>query len=533
MTIGPPWDDGGPDRQGNGLEGTAPVYLVDPAPVYAQHLRPYQIEVVADFKRAVAAGQRRIILVAPTGSGKTVIGAAIVRDEVAAGDHVLMLAHRREIVGQTSRKLGDIEHGIILAGEPTASLEPVQVASLQTLHARAIRTDKLPLPKADLLVVDECHHATARTWHRIIEAYPDAVVLGLTATPCRGDGRGLGGIFEALIECPQVAELIKQGYLVPTRVYAPAIPDLTRVRVHAGDYVETQLADAMDRPKLVGDIVTHWHRLAEGRRTVVFASGVQHSVHIREEFLKSGVSAEHLDGTTPKDERDAILQKLGCGAIDVVTNCMVLTEGWDMPEVGCCILARPTRKMGLYRQMVGRVLRPAPGKTDAIVIDHSGAVHRHGFAEDHVAWTLAPDRQAENPAHAARSEHGSRSRLLDCSQCGALRVGGEACRHCGFRPAPRPKNVSVIDGDLGLVNRNGQTVGHVFTPQERADWHGQLTYIARDRGFKPGWVAHKYREKFGSWPPWGSTPAPIPPTAQVRSWVRSRIIAYAKAKGAA
>jgi DNA repair protein RadD len=401
-------------------------------------LRPYQIEIVDEFHSRVAGGDRRILLVSPTGSGKTLIASAISRSAVAAGQRVMVLAHRREIIAQTVGKLREcgLDPGIIQAGFADDPLAVLQVASIQTLHARAIRGTKLALPAADLLVVDECHHATARTWRTLISAYSDAVLLGLTATPCRGDGRGLGGIFGTMIECPQVQELIDGEFLVPTRAYAPSIPDLTGIRIQAGDYVENQLADRMDRPQLVGDIITQWHRLAEGRRTVVFATGVQHSIHIRDEFQKSGVSADHLDGSTPKDERDAILQKLSCGVIDVVTNCMVLTEGWDMPDIGCVVLARPTKKMGLYRQMVGRVLRPAPGKTDAIVIDHSGAVHRLGFAEDHVEWTLDPERQAENPTHAKRNAQGSKSRLVDCSQCGALRVGGEACPHCGFKPAP-------------------------------------------------------------------------------------------------
>ena len=176
------------------------------------------------------------------------------------------------------------------------------------------------------------------------------------------------------------------------------------MRTVAGDYVEGQLADRMDRPKLIGDIVTHWHKFGERRKTVAFAVNVAHSVHLRDEFIKSGVRAEHIDGSTPKPERDASLARLASGEIELVTNCMVLTEGWDMPEVGCCILARPTRKMGLYRQMIGRVLRPAPGKIDAIVLDHSGAVFRHGFVEDPVEWTLDPDRHAESPAHAKRCE---------------------------------------------------------------------------------------------------------------------------------
>jgi superfamily II DNA or RNA helicase len=496
-------------------------------------LRPYQVRVIEDYSQAVARGLRRLILTLPTGSGKTVVASAIAHNAVTAGQRVLVLAHRREIITQTSCKFSDVQHGIILAGEPSTLNEPAQIASVQTLHARSFRSRKLALPPADLIVVDECHHATARTWHQIIDAYPGAVIVGLTATPVRGDGRGLGGIFEALIEGPQVAELVAQGYLVPTKVYAPTIPDLAGVRVQAGDYVESQLADVMDRPKLVGDIITHWHKLAENRRTVVFATGVGHSVHIRDEFVKSGVLADHIDGGTPKDERDDILDKLRRGAINVVVNCMVLTEGWDMPEVGTVVLARPTKKMGLYRQMVGRVLRPAPGKVDAIIIDHSGAVHRHGFVEDRVEWTLAPDRYAENPTHAARGEHGLRSRLVDCSQCGALRVGGEACRHCGFKPSPPAKYLHIIDGDLGLVDRTGRTVEHAYSAQERADWHAQLTWIAQERGYKPGWTAHKYKEKFGAWPVWGSNPEPMPPTPEVRSWVRSRQIAYAKARGVA
>ena len=153
----------------------------------------------------------------------------------------------------------------------------------------------------------------------------------------------------------------------------------------------------MDRPKLIGDIVTHWHKFGERRKTVAFAVNVAHSVHIRDEFIKSGVRAEHIDGSTPKPERDASLARLASGEIELVTNCMVLTEGWDMPEVGCCILARPTKKMGLYRQMIGRVLRPAEGKPDAIILDHSGAVFRHGFVEDAVEWTLDPDRTRREP----------------------------------------------------------------------------------------------------------------------------------------
>jgi superfamily II DNA or RNA helicase len=423
-----------------------------------------------------------------------------------------------------------VPHGIIQAGMPTRPLEDVQVASIQTLDARAVRGDRMDLPRADLLVIDECHHAPARTYQKIIEAYPDAVLLGLTATPCRGDGRGLGGIFDTIIECPQVAELIKQKHLVKTRVYAPAEPNLKGVKVQAGDYVENQLADRMDQPKLIGDIVTHWHKYGERRKTVCFAVNVAHSVHLRDEFIRSGVKAEHIDGGTPKAERDASLARLASGEIDIVTNCMVLTEGWDMPEVGCCILARPTKKMGLYRQMIGRVLRPADGKPDAIILDHSGAVFRHGFAEDRIEWTLDPDLPAQNRKHAKRSEHGGR--LVECSQCATIRIGGEPCPNCGFLPQRPPKPVPIGDGDLGLVT-GGRARLAQYDHATKMQWLGMLTAVAAERGYKKGWAAVNYKEKFGDWPPCGAHVEPIAPTAECRAWVRSRLIAYAKRRGAA
>jgi superfamily II DNA or RNA helicase len=492
-------------------------------------LRPYQIDVIGEYKQTIAAGQKRIILVAPTGAGKTVIAADIIKSSIAAWRRILVLAHRREIITQTCEKLNrfGISHGIILAGTPPRPLEPVQIASVQTLFQRAIRTDRMLLPIAHLLVIDECHHCPAQSYRKIVDAYPDATLLGLTATPCRGDGRGLGGIFETIIECPQVPELIEQGYLVKTRVYAPINPNLVGVRVQAGDYIETQLADRMDRPKLVGDIVTHWHKYGERRRTVCFAVNVSHSIHIRDEFIRSGVRAEHIDGATPKPERDAVLARLASGETELVANCMVLTEGWDLPEVSCAVLARPTRKMGLYRQMIGRVLRPAEGKSDAIILDHSGAVFLHGFAEDAVEWMLDPDRHAESPAHVARCDREPGSRLLECTQCGAIRIAGEPCPHCGFLPKRPPRDVFVAHGELGLV-QGGRVEAHSYDPIECAKWHAMLTAIADERGYARGWISHKYREKFGMWPAWGNTPEPISPTPEVRAWVRSRMIAYAK-----
>lgn len=494
----------------------------------APELRPYQRDVIARAEAAKGRGRRRLLIVMPTGGGKTVVISDMVASAVGRGEHVLFLAHRRELIGQASRKLHEagVDHGVIAPQYPTRPGEPVQVASIATLHARAVRSSKIDLPPAQMVVIDEAHHCRARSYRRIVESYPDAVVLGLTATPCRGDGRGLGSTFEEIIEGAPIAELVKNGFLVPTRVFAPSRPDLSGVRVERGDYVESQLAARVDKAELVGDIVVHWLRLAERRPTVVFCCGVNHSVHIRDQFRAAGVLAEHIDGTTPLPERDAILAKLATGQVDVVCNAMVLVEGWDSPAVSCAVLARPTRSLGLYRQTVGRVLRPAPGKTDALVLDHAGAVFQHGFVEDPVTWTLAEDRRAENHAHASRGQYKAPG-LTTCPECAAVRLEGRPCTVCGWQPRPKAVPLEVAEGDLAAVDRK-RKVGAAYDADGRLRFYRMLLHIADERGYQRGWAGHKHKEKFGEWPPRGHF-APLEPDDATRAWVRSRQIAYAKA----
>jgi DNA repair protein RadD len=341
----------------------------------AINLFDYQAEKVDEVFRLIAAGHRRILLVSPTGSGKTVIAAEIIRRLNVERKDVLFIDHLREITKQTSKKLNDfgVFNGIIQAGIRATPIAGVQVASIQTLFGRS-GSGRLELPPAKVIFIDEAHHSVARTYRRILEKYPDAIVIGLTATPCRGDGRGLGGLFDVMVLCPDVPDLIDKGRLVRSRVYAPSPPDLLGVQVRAGDYAIGPLAQRMDKPKLVADIVSTWFKHGDNRQTVVYATSVGHSVHIRDEFIHAGITCEHIDGKTLIAEREAALVRFAAKEVRILTNCAVFTEGWDCPDIGTVVLARPKKSSDCCGRCSAAGDEPPPTKrisSSSIIPAHS------------------------------------------------------------------------------------------------------------------------------------------------------------------
>lgn len=498
----------------------------------------FQADVIARVKaEMLATTAARILMVIPTGGGKTVTSALIIAGMVLHGRRVLILVHRRELLQQWSQKLhaAGVDHGLIAAGYPSRPEAMVQIAMVSTLHARAIRTATIDLPPADLVVVDEAHHTPAGTWSRILEAYPDAHVLGPTATPCRADGRGLGGFFRVMIKGPSMAELIASGFLAPFRVIAPAKPDLTRIGVRHGEFKLDELAAVMDQPKLVGDVVTQYHRYGEGRKAIVYALNRKHAGHIHNSLGEANIVAAVIDGETPVDERDALLRKFAAGEIQVIVNVGVFVEGTDIPDVGCIIIARPTKSIGLYLQMVGRGLRSAPGKPDCIIIDHAGVVEMHGFPDEPIEWPLAPDKKLRQPLKESRSKRRAMA-LVDCPECGGARWQGSHCTGCGWRPRTRGEAVDVVDADLVPMQRDGTSRPSVTTPEGKFAFYRQLLWIARERGYSDGWAWHKVSEKFGQRVNTPRGCEPLPPSDEVRAWVKSRAIAWArrrdKARGA-
>jgi len=420
----------------------------------SQALRPYQESAIAQLRAGFLAGNRRQVLVVPTGGGKTTIMAHIVRLWLQRHDTtntVLFVAHRTELIEQASERLdqnGVSEHGIVMAGSfrhrPYA---PVQVASIDTLAAR-----KKLVPGPELVIIDECHRARATQHHTLLtdpwKGFPNAQVIGLTATPWRLDGRGLGEyvdgrpiLFSNLVVGATYADLIGDGFILEPRVLAPTPPpDLSGVRLgDDGDYSESDLADLYDQPASIADIVRHWKDHGNGERTIVFATSVQHSKHIAEAFAAVGISAAHVDGTTPKDRRRETLDQLRSGDVRVVSSVAVLTEGFDCPPLSVAILARPTASVSLARQMVGRVLRPAAGKTRALVIDLGGIVERHGWPTADLHWSLA-----DRPTKPRQGGGGEDEPLFHCKACRVISPGKPPkCPACGAVPGAAAIDLGV------------------------------------------------------------------------------------------
>lgn len=462
-------------------------------------LRPYQLDAIERIRQAIREGHKRILVVAPTGSGKTILGTQILKGAYYKLKAGLFVAHRREIIHQTADKLklfGLEDHGTIMAGEERSLMARISVGSIQTIHSRITRVNG-HRPDAQVIIYDEAHRSLSKMYQEFAALYPDAILLGLTATPVRGDGAGLGDFYTHMVQVSSVSELTEQGYLVPPIIFAPSMPDLKGVKVRAGDYVEKELGERMDKTSLVGNVAREWSERAHDRQTVVFASTVAHSIHLAQKFQAEGIRAEHIDGTTPKDERDDILRRLDQGDIQVVTNCMVLTEGWDQPSVSCAILVRPTKSYGLYLQMAGRVLRPAPGKLDTYLIDHAGAYYEHGSPLDAGDWTLESGVKIQDRQ---REKRISDPQPVTCRECFRTWVPSpreRACPSCGWMPTRQAKALNMREGRL--VQVDGKKKAKPL-PKDKAALWTQCLYIAANRGSKCGAAAHIYRQRTGVWP---------------------------------
>lgn len=489
-------------------------------------LRAYQIAAVQALRLALAGGALRVMLYSPTGSGKTEMALAIIHGALAKGKRAVFLCNRIHLVEQASRRFyaSGIEHGVI-QGENTHSTHcPVLIGSIDTVARRGF-------PDVDVIVIDEAHAvAGSERFRRVVFSNSARPIIGLSATPfARGLGKvytelGMEPLFEKMVVAANIAELIEADFLVDAEFYAPADPDLSGVKMTRNafgeaDYNETDLGKAIDKPELIGDIVSHWRKLAAGTPTVVFATNIAHSKHITEQFRAAGVAAEHIDCFTDDAERKAVLARIASGETTVISNVGILAEGWDFPACRTLILARPTKSLIRYLQMVGRVLRPFTGKDRALVLDHSGTVKRLGFPTDDLPLELDDGK----PRAEAKQEERKEALPKPCPSCKFMKPAKvHACPKCGFEPE-RQSDVEIGDGELVKVVRGKKRI----TKDAKQHVWSQLLFVARNRNYSRGWASHKYRALFDVWPR-DLHDVQATPTQELLNWLRSQAIRYAK-----
>ena len=489
-----------------------------------RELRPHQVDAISMLRSSLSTGHRRPMIQAATGFGKTVLAGHMINGALSKGNQVIMTVPSISLVDQTYSSLfadGIYDVGVMQANHPQTNPQaPVQVACLATLQRRQ-------LPKAAFVLVDEAHIRSKflSAWMRL-PGWEKTPFIGLSATPWT---KGLGKDYDDLIIAATTKDLIEKGYLSPFRVFAGKVkPDLSTVGDVAGDYNEGQLATEMQKPKLIADVVQTWLEKGEDRPTICFAVDCAHAQTLQEKFDRVGIPTAYIDAHTPRTERDAIGRRVKSGEVKIVFNVGCCTTGIDWPNVSCIILARPTKSEILYVQIVGRMLRTAKGKIDALLLDHTSTTTNLGYVTDIHHTKLDDGKQPSAKAKKDEKEEREERLPRECMNCNyVMPQGVQICPHCAFDNGFKKKSKLVhADGELVEL-----TAKKLYTKDEKQLWYSMLKHIQVEKGRNPKWVDHMYRDKFGVWPR-GMHESTTSPSIEVRNFVTSRAIAYAKGKAA-
>ena len=444
------------------------------------HLRDYQAAGLADISAAWRRGHRRVLYTMPTGAGKTVMFCEATRRAAQRGKTTLILVHRRELIKQTVAALGDTAHGVIAAGW-TERQGQVQIASVDTLRARL---DKYAdwLCSVDSVVVDEAHHATADTWRRVLGACSRAYTLGVTATPCRMTGAGLGDYFDDLVCGPAYSDLQADGYLATARVFAPSTVDVSGVKKARGDYARVDIERIMRESAIYGDAVESYRSWGRGAPAIAFCASRAAVDATAQIFRDAGYRAVGIDGATAKQDRDAATEGLACGSVDILVSCDLVSEGFDVPVATVGIMLRPTASLSLWIQQAGRLLRPAPGKASAIILDHVGNTLRHGFPDDDRGWSLgcgAVNKQTRGIG------------LSTCATCFRMFAPAERCPYCGAAREITARELEQRAAEMAELDRDRARRKRRREVSQCRDMTSLIS-LARERGYaNPGYWASR------------------------------------------
>ncbi len=409
--------------------------------------REYQLKLESNIKQGYSKGNKRALMVSPTGSGKTFTFTYMAHKAWKRGKKIVVICHKESILDQISDTFNvfGIPHGIIKGMRKKDLSQPVQICSVQTL-TRRLAAGKLSL-EADLVIMDEAHHAAAGQWSYLFDYFKGAYFLGATATPCRLDGKGLGELFEFMVLGPTVKELIGLGNLVMPKVFRPAQPiDLSQVGTSMGDFNKRELAIAVNKAKITGDVIANWQDKAKGLPTVVFCTSIDHCEQVSKEFNLAGHKSSWVDGRMNSDLIANKLKQLGTGEITILCSCNLISEGTDIPAIGCVIQIRPTKSLSLYLQMVGRGLRPCEGKEHCIILDHVDNFQRHGHPAQDREWSLDMTKKKKKGIM-----------VKECKHCYAVFIPDEkfkedkCCPECGEslqEEKVKDRMIGKIDGEL-------------------------------------------------------------------------------------
>ena len=439
-----------------------------------KELRQYQKDLLNRTRQAYLQGYKSPCIVSPCGSGKTVMMSEIAKKATEKRNRALFLVHRKELKDQTLDTLKWWG----------ADMDYIEVGMVQTIVRRLEKTSP-----PDLIITDENHHSLAKSYRKIYDYFPNAKLVGFTATPIRLNGGGLGEVNDILIEGPTVKELIEWGNLAPFKYYAPEIVDTSKLKIRRGEYVQSDIDEMFRNKAIWGDVIKHYKKLSSDKQAICYCSSVKQSKEMAEEFNKAGIKARHIDGETPKAEREATIEYFRQGEIMILCNVDLISEGFNVPDCNTAILLRPTQSLGLFIQQSMRPMRPKPGKV-AIIIDHVGNVGRFGTPDMEREWTLEPKKgsnttvEEENP-------------VKQCPECFyTMERKISICPECGYEFGQDIEEVEQIESELVEVGSFGGFTTNYKEPEECKNMQ-ELYEVAKARGYKNGWVW--YQAKARGW----------------------------------
>lgn len=435
-------------------------------------LRPYQADALCNTRKAFIDGYKHPLVTMPCGAGKTCVFASMAQSSQAKGKTVWFLVHRRELLDQTIDTFKRFN------------------IKLNTIHIGMIATyanhpDKYPKP--DFIIFDEAHFSMANTWQKLIDLFPDAYIVGLTATPCRLDGRPLGTTYDKLITGVTTRELIEQGYLSDYRYFAPSVADLTALKRKGSDFDRDSASEILMQRAVYGDVIESYRKYADGLQTICYCSSIKHSEAMAAEFQSAGINAVHFDGNTPAEKRKQIVKDFRDKKIQILCNVDLISVGFDVPDCWCCILLRPTMSTALHIQQACRALRPQSGKT-AIILDHVGNYTRHGLPDDPHEWSLT---ETVKPKSQYR-EDGILS-VRQCEKCFfTFKSGPDVCPNCGAvvkkirQEIENIKKIRIEEVKRNRRKKAAETVKKVDSIQECKNL-SEIMAFAKMKGYKSGW----------------------------------------------